>query len=400
MQAPGVNMAIETVWVGDATCKGTHASAPGLRYSSLVCRAEGWVEHNFAVIGSGFLNPPTTFAAQIGQAKAAVNASKVGYVFIMGGVDDSSARWGLQDIRSAAASCVDEARKAFPQARIVVGVGPSCIDKDPKVQHRRDMVFASIRMGAKDRNAMVIAHMERVCGSDPGLTADGQHPNNAGYKLLAQRIIQAVTTAWPPEDRPVEPARTYLPGNLDWMLTQDRRAREQEKSKREANRPTATETGQTTERLNELTEVLDVQQELLGEQQKALARQQETIMRNTPVFASVSGSSPGGALGGGWTPLVSLHVSRDTSHGKRNAILLVSVKAVKTGDGMPLLKCLAGGAAAGTFPGVTANGDDFGGASSVMVNSDVDVVLYGRSTVPAASPVGSVVLTVTVISLA
>lgn len=270
-------MTVETVWVGDSTCKGTHASASGLGYSSLVCQAEGWVEHNFAVSGSGFLNPPTTFAAQIGQARAAVDASKVGYVFVMGGVDDSSERWGLQDIRAAAASCVDEARKAFPQARIVVGVGPSCIDKDTKVQHRRDLVFASIRMGAKDRDAMVIAHMERVCGSDPDLTADGQHPNDSGYKLLAQRIIQAVTTAWPPQDRPVTPVRTYQPGNLDWMLSQDRRHREQEKSKREANRPTATETGQTTEHLNELAEVLDVQQELLDEQQKALEEQQRQL---------------------------------------------------------------------------------------------------------------------------
>ena len=128
--------------------------------------------------------------------------------------------------------------------------------------------------------------------------------------------------------------------------------------------------------------------------------QPERIMRTTPVFSTVSGSSPGASLGGGWTRLVSVHAARDTSHGKRNAVLLISVTAAKTGDGMPLLKCLAGGAAAGTFPGVTANGDDFGGSSSTMVDRDVDVVLYGRSTVSGASPVGSVSMTVTVISLA
>lgn len=128
--------------------------------------------------------------------------------------------------------------------------------------------------------------------------------------------------------------------------------------------------------------------------------QQERIMRTTPVFSTVSGSSPGASLGGGWTRLVSVHAARDTSHGKRNAVLLISVTAAKTGDGMPLLKCLAGGAAAGTFPGVRANGDDFGGSPSTMVDRDVDVVLYGRSTVSGASPVGSVSMTVTVISLA
>lgn len=171
----------------------------------------------------------------------------------------------------------------------------------------------------------------------------------------------------------------YSPGRMDESANRVRDQRRLEREKREANRPTGTEIAQVTRRLDE---------------------QQERIMRTTPVFSTVSGSSPGASLGGGWTRLVSVHATRDTSHGKRNAVLLISVTAAKTGDGMPLLKCLAGGAAAGTFPGVTANGDDFGGSSSTMVDRDVDVVLYGRSTVPGASPVGSVSMTVTVISLA
>ncbi|WP_295908132.1 hypothetical protein [uncultured Bifidobacterium sp.] len=171
----------------------------------------------------------------------------------------------------------------------------------------------------------------------------------------------------------------YSPGRMDESANRVRDQRRLEREKREANRPTGTEIAQVTRRLDE---------------------QQERIMRTTPVFSTVSGSSPGASLGGGWTRLVSVHAARDTSHGKRNAVLLISVTAAKTGDGMPLLKCLAGGAAAGTFPGVTANGDDFGGSSSTMVDRDVDVVLYGRSTVSGASPVGSVSMTVTVISLA
>ncbi|MBI0150319.1 hypothetical protein [Bifidobacterium sp. M0353] len=171
----------------------------------------------------------------------------------------------------------------------------------------------------------------------------------------------------------------YAPGRMDESANRVRDQRRLEREKREANRPTGTEIAQVTRRLDE---------------------QQERIMRTTPVFSTVSGSSPGASLGGGWTRLVSVHAARDTSHGKRNAVLLISVTAAKTGDGMPLLKCLAGGAAAGTFPGVTANGDDFGGSSSTMVDRDVDVVLYGRSTVSGASPVGSVSMTVTVISLA
>ena len=171
----------------------------------------------------------------------------------------------------------------------------------------------------------------------------------------------------------------YSPGRMDESANRVRDQRRLEREKREANRPTGTEIAQVTRRLDE---------------------QPERIMRTTPVFSTVSGSSPGASLGGGWTRLVSVHAARDTSHGKRNAVLLISVTAAKTGDGMPLLKCLAGGAAAGTFPGVTANGDDFGGSSSTMVDRDVDVVLYGRSTVSGASPVGSVSMTVTVISLA
>lgn len=391
-------MSVETVWVGDSTCYGYYAGSDSARYSTLTCTRMGWHETNVSVPGTGFVASNPVFSAQVTQAASRVkDAASVDYVFIMGGVNDGNGVIAPDQVTVGVVDAITAARKAFPRARVVVGVGPSAMLADATKQEMRTRIFKAIRAAASGAD-LVIADMERICGTDPALIVDHWHPNARGHALIADRILDALDLGGGADL--MVAYRRYAPGNDDPAAVMVRDQRRREREKREANRPTGTETDQTSRKLKKITAELKAQQQQLEAQQKSLEQQQEDILRTTPVFSTYQGSSPGGVLGGGWSQLVSLHVRRDATHGKRNAILLISVSAVKTGDGMPLLKCLAGGASAGVFPGVTANGDDFGGTSSTSIGGDVDVVLYGRSTVDGASPVGSVSMKVTVISLA
>jgi hypothetical protein len=81
-------------------------------------------------------------------------------------------------------------------------------------------------------------------------------------------------------------------------------------------------------------------------------------------------------------------------------LVLISVSAVKSGDGMPLLEALVGGVRVASFPGVTANGDSFGGTASDIITSDQVVALRAKSTVASDSPIGGATMTVTVMSIA
>lgn len=395
-------MSVQSVWVGDSTCYGYYASTLEGRYSSITSRAMGWDELNFSVPSSGYTVPGyRTFDQQLAEGASQVpDPQSVSRVLIMGGVNDAGR--DPDEVAKAVGAAVAQARSSYPQARVVVGVEPTVHSMDANRQQARVAMAKVIQDAAGKVADLVIPGMMDVCGADESLRSDEWHPNSRGHQLIAGYILRHLDGYDPGagHDDVGTVRRRYAPGRADTAANDIRERIRREREKSEANRPTGTEIDQTSAKLKAVTAQLKAQQEQLEQQQESLERQQEDILRTTPVFSTYQGSSPGGALGGGWSQLVSLHVRRDATHGKRNAILLISVSAVKTGDGMPLLKCLAGGASAGVFPGVTANGDDFGGTSSTSIGGDVDVVLYGRSTVDGASPVGSVSMKVTVISLA
>jgi hypothetical protein len=203
------------------------------------------------------------------------------------------------------------------------------------------------------------------------------------------------------------PERRYQPGTTDQILASQRAREAQDREKAEANRPTGTEIAQIKQKQQEMLEaqqkMLDTQKQMLDTQQKTigdLAAAQAQIKRVTPTVSSVEQSVGGRSLGGGWVELMSLAAARDTSDGKTRALVLISVSAVKSGDGMPLLEALVGGVRVASFPGVTANGDSFGGTASDIITSNQIVALRAKSTVAGDSPIGGATMTVTVMSIA
>lgn len=390
-------MSVQSVWVGDSTCYGYYAGTLDGRYSSIVSRTMGWDELNCSLPGSGYTVPGyKTFIQQIAESASQVpDPQSVSWVLIMGGVNDAGWNRPPDEVGRAVGAAVAQARSSYPQARVVVGVEPTVYSTDAALQQARAAMAKAIGDAAGKAADLVIPGMMDVCGADKSLRSDDFHPNPKGHQLIAGYILRRLDGYRPAagQDAADTPGRRYAPGRADPALNRVRAQRRLEREKREANRPTGTETGQLTIKLNKMTKQLEAQQ-------KALAEQQEEIRRATPTVRTVSGTSGGGALGQGWSTLVSLTAARDTSYGKARALVLAAVSAVKTADGIPLLECLVGGVRVASFAGATGTGDSFGGTAATIVTADQPVVLRGRSTVAAASPVGDVRMSLTVMSIA
>lgn len=89
------------------------------KWPTLMCRAMGITEKNFAVGGTGMVNGADNFSVQLNRAIAdgSFNNNDVKYVVIADCGNDAMAN---NDIYNGAVSLISDARRAFPNARIVV----------------------------------------------------------------------------------------------------------------------------------------------------------------------------------------------------------------------------------------------------------------------------------------
>lgn len=287
------------LWLGDGTCAGGGASDAAHRYSTLTSNALGLAEANHAATGVGFATKPD-IGSQVDAASKLASAG-VAYVFLMAGLADSYDSLG--SMRSTVAAAVRAAAKAWPKARVVVGVAPGCLTGlDDDKLGKMELVWTAIRLGAGDAGALVCDGLWKVCGSDPALCSSGRLPNDDGHAALAESIEASVREdQGEPLDRPVENlTRVVASGGGDWLSRSLRESRRREAEKREANRPTGTELSNITSKLEDVTkgqalmqaiqqqmlELLQRQQQMLEDQQAQLKAQQETLQRQQTALES------------------------------------------------------------------------------------------------------------------
>ena len=287
------------LWLGDGTCAGGGASDAAHRYSTLTSKALGLAEENHAATGAGFATTPGV-ASQV-EAASKLALTGVTYVFLMAGLADSYDSLG--SMRSTVAATVRAAAKAWPKARVVVGVAPGCLTGlDDAKLGKMELVWTAIRLGAEDAGALVRDGLWKICGSDPALCSSGGLPNDDGHAALAESIEASVREdQGEPLDRPVEHlTRVVTSGGADWLSRSMLASRRREAEKREANRPTGTELSNITAKLEDVTKgqalmqaiqqqmldqlkrqqkMLESQQEQLKAQQDQLKQQQETLQR-------------------------------------------------------------------------------------------------------------------------
>lgn len=89
------------------------------KWPTLMCRAMGITEKNFAVGGTGMVNGANNFSVQLNRAIAdgSFNNNDVKYVIIADCGNDAMAN---NDIYNGLVSLISDAKRAFPNARVVV----------------------------------------------------------------------------------------------------------------------------------------------------------------------------------------------------------------------------------------------------------------------------------------
>lgn len=282
-QTRAIPAGTHAVWCGDSVTLGTGASTAAKRYSTLASGELNLTEHNYAKTDAGYLVDGNAISMQLDAAKADTGYAhgQVGYVFLMTGLTDSYE--SLANMRQAVADTIGKAKRLFPTARIVVGVGPGCIPDaaDAEAIARQGHVLTAITLAGTSADALVIHNMRAICGSDPDMHATGINPNDEGMRLLAQAVVTSVDAdKGEPLDTPVtDLTRVYSSPGADWASRQVNAQRKREASKKEANRPTGTELTQLTSKLDELTQAQGLQQIILQQQQEQIAEQQKQLER-------------------------------------------------------------------------------------------------------------------------
>lgn len=282
-QTRAIPAGTHAVWCGDSVTQGTGASTTAKRYSTLASGELNLTEHNYAKTNAGYLIDGNTISMQLDAANADAGYphDQVGYVFLMAGLTDSYE--SLANMQQTVADTIAKAKRLFPVARIVVGVGPGCVPDatDAEAIARQGHVLTAITLAGTSADALVIHNMRAICGSDPDMHATGINPNDEGMRLLAQAVVTSVDAdKGEPLDTPVtDLTRVYSSPGADWASRQVNAQRKREASKKEANRPTGTELTQLTSKLDALTRAQGLQQVILQQQQEQLRQQQEMLDR-------------------------------------------------------------------------------------------------------------------------
>lgn len=266
-----------TVWCGDEVTQGAGIGQTE-RYSSLVCSALDMAETNLAKNGAGFAVDGNTIDMQLDEAAKTLGdtATTVSWVMLMAGLNDPFDMIAM--LQQTVTDTINKANELFPNARIVVGCGPGCIpeDSDDITITTQTHVLTAIRLAGDAAESATISDMRAICGSDPALRADGINPNAEGHALIAKAVETAIREdQGEPVDTPVaDLKRRYRAPHSDLLgrVIQDTNRREAEK--REANRPTGTETRQLTRKLDDLTRSYALQQVIL---QQAVTILQEVV---------------------------------------------------------------------------------------------------------------------------
>lgn len=182
----------KALFIGDSYTQGLRASSNANRWTTLVCQAFGWSEDNRGVDASGYNNGGEgnkTFLQQLQAAKT--DNSTPDIIFISGGRND-----GGTTITSKAEEAFSYAKTNWPTARVVCipalwgDYRPISVD----AQYRADDIkTAALNEGVEmiwDSWQWLYNLTDQIY--DLGSGNLDMHPNDKGYKTIAQHVVQAL----------------------------------------------------------------------------------------------------------------------------------------------------------------------------------------------------------------
>lgn len=173
---------------GDSYTLGTGATSDAARWSTIISADRGWREVNPSVNGLGFINNRTVFGD--GDLPSIIIAAEPELVIVTMGLNDNFAYERRPDerdrIREQIGIDLQRLRDGLPEARIVVVEPFWYTDERPDSV---EVIIGWVREGAEAIDADFVAGASRWIEGRPELmAADGLHPNDDGYAVMAERM--------------------------------------------------------------------------------------------------------------------------------------------------------------------------------------------------------------------
>ena len=178
---------VVVAFYGDSYTRGTGASSPERRWSTIVAQERGWWEFNPSVDGLGYVNNRDLIGGDDLVDQIVEHEPTPDVVIVTMGLNDNfSMPASADEIEAAIDADLRRFRDELPDARLVVVEPFWYADERPDSV---EQVIGWVEAAAADVDAEYIAGASRWLEGHPEwMAADGIHPNDDGYAELARRM--------------------------------------------------------------------------------------------------------------------------------------------------------------------------------------------------------------------
>ena len=181
---PGATIA---AFYGDSYTRGTGATSPDRRWSSIICAERGWYEFNPSVDGLGFVNNRgLVLGGDLVEQIIEYEPSPDVVIVTMGLNDNFSMPAHAEEIEASIDEDLERLRAELPDARLVVVEPFWYQDERPGSV---EQIITWVEAAAERVGADYIDGASRWLEGHPEwMAADVIHPNDEGYAEIAERM--------------------------------------------------------------------------------------------------------------------------------------------------------------------------------------------------------------------
>jgi lysophospholipase L1-like esterase len=183
-------------FIGDSYSAGTGSGDPLLRWTYLMSQKMGWLEDNFALAGTGYVNvgKPETCGKPSCPNYAGVVSDVVqanpDFIVISGGRND--VWYTPEEVKARVTALVSQLHAELPKAKIVI---TSPLWDDRPVPAEMESVIATVQEAAKASGIPYAGLGAPLAGKPDLIFTDGVHPDVAGHAAISDAAVKAVKVA-------------------------------------------------------------------------------------------------------------------------------------------------------------------------------------------------------------
>lgn len=182
----------KVAFLGDSYTYGNGAGSPAARWSTRTALTMGWDEINAGVSGTGYSNGGTNAGGKPYTDRVADIVSQRPAIVIVSGGRNDLVQKDARALDAAVTKTFADLRAGLPTAKIVA-LSPVWDDDQPPTQ--LPALGETVRAAVTTVGGTYLDIGEPLVGHPEAMSKDGVHPNDAGYKLLADATVEALTAA-------------------------------------------------------------------------------------------------------------------------------------------------------------------------------------------------------------